>query len=80
MRLKLAGGMCPRVATSHSSDPRYRNIDFQCVACRAAGMPASKTRDTVDHILLCKFYTVHKDGLQLDTDIGLVSFLRKPSP
>ena len=77
LRLKLAGGMCPRVATLYPSDRRYQSINFQCLACRAAGRPVSETRDTVQHITECIFYEKFKCGLSLNTDIGLVTFMKR---
>ena len=75
LQLKLAGGMCPRVATLYPSDRRYQSIDFQCLACRAAGRPVSETRDTVQHITECISYEKFKSGVSLNTDIGLVTFM-----
>ena len=78
LRLKLAAQMTPRVATCFPSDRRYQLIDFQCVACRAAGRPVSQeTRDTIEHIKMCdKYYDLRTD-LNLDTDYGLVMFFKR---
>ena len=70
--------MCPRVASLYPSDRKYQKIDFQCVACRAAGRPALETRNTIQHIISkCPFYVKYKQGVSLDTDIGLVTFVKR---
>ena len=76
--LKVVGGMCPRVASLFPSDRKFIKIDFQCVACRAAGRPASETRDTIQHITTeCPFYEHFKSDVSLETDIGLVTFMKR---
>ena len=70
--------MTPRVAACYPSDQRYRSIDFQCVACRAVGRPASQeTRDTEEHIKLCDQYSDLRADIQLDTDLGLVTYFKR---
>ena len=78
LRLKIAARMTPRVAACYPSDRRYQLIDFQCVACRAAGRPVSQeTRDTEEHIKMCDQYCDLRTDLNLDTDHGLVMFFKR---
>ena len=78
LRLKLAAHMTPRVATCFPSDRRYQSIDFQCVGCRAAGRPAGQaTRDTELHIQHCPSYSDLRTDLELDTDIGIVTYFKR---
>ena len=78
LRLKLAAHMTPRVAACFPSDRRYQSIDFQCVACRAAGIPAGQaTRDTIEHVQYCASYSDLRTDLELDTDLGIVTYFQR---
>ena len=71
--LKVVGGMCPRVASLFPSDRKFIKIDFECGACRVAGRPASEAHDTTE----CPFYEHFKSDVSLETDIGLVTFMKR---
>ena len=78
LRFRLYARMTPRVAMCHKSDKRYREIGYQCVACREAGEPVSQeTQDTEEHLITCRFYSDLREDIDLETDLGIVKYFQR---
>ena len=78
LRLKLHARMTPRVAACFPSDCRFKEQQLQCLACSQAGIAASlESTDTEEHIMSCSFYADLRDDLDLETDMGLVTFFQR---
>ena len=78
LRLKIHARMTPRVATCFPSDPRYKERQLQCLACRQAGVVVDqRSKDTEEHIIQCEFYSHLRDGLDLGTDFGIVAYFQR---
>ena len=69
--------MTPKVAACFPSDPKYREMQLQCIACRLAEKPVSDSKDTEEHVMSCNAYADLRTDLNLDTDKGLVTFFQR---
>ena len=78
LRFRLYSRMTPRVAMNYKSDRRFMEMGYQCLGCREAGEPVrEETRDTEEHITRCKYYADLREDLDLDTDVGIVSYFQR---
>ena len=78
LRFRLHARMTPRVAMCFKSDRRFMEMGYQCLGCREAGEPVSQeTRDTEEHIARCIYYADLREDLDLDSDVGLVTYFQR---
>ena len=70
--------MTPSVAMCYKSERRYKELGYQCVACREAGGPVSQeTQDTEDHIKSCRYYSDLREDINIDSDFGIVKYFQR---
>ena len=78
LRFRLYARLTPRVAMCYKADRRYREMGYQCVACREAGEPISQeTQDTEEHIISCRFYSDLREDINLESHSGIVKYFQR---
>ena len=76
MRFKLASKMFPTVQMNFQSDRKFMAELWSCAGCTAPG-DADGFRDSQEHLLICESYKIYREGKDLDTDEGLVSYFKE---
>ena len=73
MRFKFASKMFPTVRMNFQSDRKFMAEGWKCLGCAGAG-DGNTYRDSQEHVLVCEGYSRFREGIDLQTDAGLVKY------